>query len=331
MKTYIIPGTDIETSRIAYGTGYLGGSWDNLPLDSRTIRRGVRLIHTAYDQGITLFDLADAYCLGKSDLVFAEALRTSPQLRTKITLQSKCGIRWPVGADSDDIWYMDLSYRHIINSVEGSLRRLGTDYLDILLLHHPDPLMQPAEIAAAFDDLERSGKVRYFGISNHNSYQISLLQRHVRKPLVVNQILVGLSNPDAISEGGSTTLSVSTQSDRPTAAPSGTLEYCMLNGLQIQAYSPLRGLPLHINDQKDLPIATKKLAQILWEIARDRKSHPSAIALAWLLNHPMNIQPVMQSQDADRLIANCTAERIELTRLEWYELWCHAAEARSNR
>ena len=166
----------------------LGGAWNRAPLAAAEIAKAARLVTTAYEQGINLFDHADIYTLGKSEAVFGEVLQQLPELREKIVIQSKCGIRFRDDPRPGDPGRYDFSYQHIMQSVEGTLRRLQTSYLDVLLLHRPDPLVEPEEVARAFDELQRSGKVRYFGVSNHTAGQIALLQKYCNQPLVINRL-----------------------------------------------------------------------------------------------------------------------------------------------
>ena len=216
MNTYKIPHTDLVVSRIAYGCSMFG--WDKLPALTKaaamagfkwvSISDAVRLVSTAYDNGITLFDLADIYAFGNTEVYFGEVLKQSPGLREKIVIQSKCGQRLPDEPYPDEPARVDLSREHIVSSVEGSLKRLDTDHLDILLLHVPDALVEPEEVAQAFEDLKRNGKVRYFGVSNYTPTQIALLKKYVSQPLVANQVHLGLGHPYAITGGMEFTLEV---------------------------------------------------------------------------------------------------------------------------
>ncbi len=164
MKMYRLSTSDLKVSRIGYGCMSIGGSWDDTPLTASVCKAAVHSVKTALDAGINFFDHADIYCNGKSEEAFAELWKDSPQLRQQIYLQTKCGIRFGL-----PLHRFDFSYEHIISSVKGSLRRLQTDYIDVLLLHRPDPLVEPEEVARAFDELSRSGKVRWFGVSNHTA------------------------------------------------------------------------------------------------------------------------------------------------------------------
>jgi predicted oxidoreductase len=324
MNTYKIPNTDLTVSRIGYGCAGLGGHWDKVPVSSDTVSKAVVLIRAAYDHGITLFDHADVYAYGKSEVAFGQVLKQSPGLREKIVIQSKCGIRlgWPFQEPPpNDPHYLDFSYSHILSAVEASLERLHTDYLDILLIHHPDPLMQPEEVARAFDELKRSGKVRYFGVSNHEPVQIELLKRSLHQPLVVNQVSMGLAHSDLIAEGMDTMLHLLGGQVRGRGG--GTLDYCRLNHIQVQGYSPLRGEVLKPSANPTLEVQCT--AQRLTELAREKNVTPSAIALAWLLHHPAGIIPVVGSTDPEHLIENYLADEITLGQAEWYSLFALAS------
>lgn len=307
IRTYTIPQTDLEVSRIACGCAYLI-DWTRAALSADAVSTVARVVNTAYDCGITLFDLADVYGLSKAETAFGQVLKQSPGLREKIVIQSKCGVGL---ADDWQPWaplsFFDCSYEHIVNSVEGSLRRLGTDHLDILLLHYPDCLVEPQEVANAFELLEQSGKVRYFGVSNHTVGQIELLKKNVRQRLVVNQINLGLARPNAISDGLSGALE-----------HIGIVDYCRRNDINIQAHSPLRG-----NLMKPPTDATEQLkesAQILRNLAIQKDTTPWVIALAWLLHHPACIIPVVGTTSPKHLIENCQADTVTLNRKEWYKL-----------
>lgn len=325
MKTCRIPNTNLVVSRLAYGWGSLGGSWDTQDLPSNVLDMAVRLVRTAYEHGITLFDHADIYTFGKSETAFGHVLRQSPGLRQKIVIQSKCGMHISLPLmepPSDDPHRVNFECEHIVNSVEGSLRRLDTDYLDILLLHRPDALVEPEEVARAFDELHGSGKVRYFGVSNHTAPQIELLKRYVRQPLVVNQLDLSLANPGLVTEG----LDVNRQEGRRLMSgytgTAGLLDYCRLHDIQVQAYSPVRGLTSAAQEARP---AIRQAAQMLADLARKKGTASSAIALAWVMRHPAGIVPVTGTGQPQHLAENCDADRITLTRQEWYALLIAAA------
>lgn len=325
LTTYTIPNTDLSVSRIGYGATSLVG-WDRNPVNREEIATASTLVHTAAEQGITLFDHADLYGFGKSEAVFGEVLKQSPGLRENIVIQSKCGQVFPPGFQWGSPIEVNLSPEHIVSAVEGSLTRLGTDYLDILLLHAVDALAKPQEIAQAFDSLHRSGKVRYFGVSNYNADQIALLKKDVAQPLVVNQIHISLAHPDAITDGMAFTLQLargeSGEREGPGAVRGGTLDYCRLNDIQVQAWSPMRGV---LNPPADAPEPIRRVAPLLGEIAARRQTTAPVVALAWLLNHSAGIVPIIGGSKPEYIVENCGADELQLSRAEWYELFAAAA------
>jgi len=328
MKTYTIPHTDLVVSRIGYGCAQLA-NWDTQPLSNAEISQASRIIHAAYECGITLFDHADLYAFGKSESVFGAVLKQSPELRDKIVVQSKCGQRFPTGWKAGDPIQVDLSRQHILSAVEGSLQRLSTDRLDILLLHAADALMEPEEVARAFDDLSRSGKVRYFGVSNHNAAQIQLLKKAVTVPLIVNQIRLGISHLYPLMDGMEVSLQLNkgVDIDGAYSGLSGgeTLDYCRLHDIQVQAWSPLRGLSDPSTYERP---ELRRAAKILAELAKAKDATPSAVALAWLLRHPAGIVPIVGSANPAHVIENCEADRVSFSREEWYRLFSAATELR---
>jgi predicted oxidoreductase len=304
LQTCRIPHSDLEVSRIAYGCMHLSSAWDNEPITASEISTTFKAVEAALEQGITFFDHADIYARGKSELLFGEALRQLPDLRSRIVLQSKCGIRF---ADDPHLGVparYDFSREHILHSVEGILRRLGTDYLDILLLHRPDPLAEPAEVASAFDELQRSGKVRHFGVSNHSASQISLLRKYVDQPLVINQIELSLLHHHPISE-----TILNNQSGVAYTGATGTLDYCREHDILVQAWSPLAGGRL-----------SGPAAALAAQLGQAKGVTTEAVLLAWLLKHPVPIQPIIGTTRPDRLAGSCQADTIDLTREEWYSL-----------
>jgi len=306
MKTYTIPHTELVVSRLAYGCAMIGVDSNNPDFIAQTIAN----IRAASEQGITLFDTADVYARGKSELALGQVLKSSPSLRHRLVIQTKCGVGEGGGIDN--------SRAHITTAVEGSLKRLGMDHLDILLLHWPDSLVQPQEVAQAFEDLHRTGKVRCFGVSNHSPYQIELLRKDVRQPLVINQIQLGLAHwytAASPSKGATTHGSEGVVS----------LDYCRMNDIQVQAYSPLKaesvGKPPNLlNPAADAPPEVRKAAEALQEVAHAHDASPAAIMLAWLLQHPAGIVPIIGATKIEHVIDNCAADRIELSRAEWYSL-----------
>jgi predicted oxidoreductase len=328
-----IPRTDLEVSRLAYGCADLVG-WTRDSLSGDDTAKAERAIRVAVESGITLYDLADLYGFGKAEEAFGKVLQRSPGLRQKIVIQSKCGQVFPEGwRDFTDPIRVDSSREHIVNSVEKILKRLGTDYLDILLLHAPDALAQPEDIARALDEVHASGKARYFGVSNYAAPQIALLQRYVRQHLVVNQIPIGLASSYPIADSLDFTLQVSRTQQETNVGPGptlttrstgvGTLDYCRLHDIQVQAYSPM---PRELVNPPAAPTpAVKHAIEVLQTVARNRNAAPSAVALAWLLRHPAGILPIIGSTNPDHIIENCTATGVTLTHDEWYRLFAAAA------
>ncbi|MCB9135045.1 MAG: aldo/keto reductase [Anaerolineales bacterium] len=320
MNLYPLANTDLKVSRLAYGCMKLGGNWTPAPAADEEKHHAAHLIETALEQGINFFDHADIYTRGKSESVFGEILTASPGLRETIILQSKCGIRFPDDPTPGVPARYDFSYAHILLSVDNILARLQTEYLDILLLHRPDPLMEPEEVAHAFDELHASGKVRHFGVSNHTAGQIALLQKYLNQPLVANQVELNLLHSGLISEG-----ILANQRDVPHTAAMGTLDYCRLHGIMIQAWAPVAGGSL-IDPRPDADTdvqrdpAAQRAAALIARLAAEKSTTREAIALAWLLRHPAGIQPIIGTTNRDRLIASCAADTVALSREEWYAL-----------
>ena len=314
MKHYRIANTDLDVSRIAYGTWHLGGSWDKTPVTDDIKTRANTLITTALEQGINHIDLADIYTMGKSDEVVGYALAQNPGLREKLVLQEKAGII--VGADPDygPPSRFDYSFEHLTQTVARSLKRLGTDYVDILAFHRPDPLVDLEEVARAAEHLHKEGMVRYFGVSNHSPMQIELLRKHLDMPLVVNQLELNLVHHFLISRG-----ILVNQTAAQFTNTEETLEYCRLHDITIQAWSPVAGGQL-FNPSADAPETVKKTAELIAELSKEKNTTKEAIALAWLLRHPAGIQPIIGTQTPARIGDSVKADEVELSRKEWYSL-----------
>ncbi len=267
------------------------------------------LINTALDCGINFFDHADIYGKGKSEEIFSEALSMSPSLREKIILQSKCAIRPGM---------YDYSKEHILSSVDGILKRLKTDYLDILLLHRPDTLMEPEEVSEAFEKLYNEGKVRNFGVSNHNSMQIELLNKYLKNKITINQLQFSIMHTGIIDSGLNVNMKNSPSIDRD----SSILEYCRLNDITIQAWSPYQYgfFEGTFIDNPKFPELNKKLK----ELAEKYNVSSTAIATAWILRHPAKIQTIVGTTNENRLKDICTASNVVLSRQEWYDIYLAA-------
>ncbi|MFH9672926.1 aldo/keto reductase family oxidoreductase [Streptomyces sp. NPDC017405] len=304
--------TDIRTHRLVLGCMGLGGDWDTRPYTSEDVDRAGTVVEAALAAGITAFDHADIYRYGKAEAVFGEVLARSPGLRERIVLQSKCGIRLP---DGDRPGLYDLRGASILRRVEESLGRLRTDTLDVLLLHRPDPLADPAEIGGALASLHAQGLVRQFGVSNMSGPQIASLQAHTDVPLVVDQLEMSLARRDWVEAG----VLFNTPAAAGNGFAPGTLEWCAAGGIGLQAWGPLaRG---RFTATTDAPVN-----RLVADLARRKDTTPETILLWWLQRHPAGITPVVGTTRPERIAACADAVRREpdLTHEEWYELWVTA-------
>ena len=310
-----------SSSSLIYGCMMIGGAFDNSPLNPEQIRKGRAAIASAFECGINFFDHADIYCFGKSETIFGQFLKENANLRDEIILQSKCGIYLRDQPEEGLPARFDLSFDHIVEAVDGSLRRLQTGYLDILLLHRPDPLVEPEEVAQAFDLLHRAGKVRSFGVSNHSPAQIELLRAFVDQPIVVNQIEY---NPihTVLHDAA-----IHANMKRPKYGNpgEGTIEYCRLHGIALQAWGSLaRGVLTGMPPAPDTEVRVRETASLIERIARERNVSREAIVIAWILRHPAGIRPVVGTTNPDRLSACCQGAEVELSRIEWYQIYSAA-------
>lgn len=302
MKNLIIGDTNLEVSEVGLGCMRITELQDK-----KEVRN---LIDTAMDQGIDFFDHADIYDGGHAEEVFGEVVE--PAMRQNMIIQSKCGII-PGKA-------YDFSKEHILRSVEESLKRLRTDHLDILLLHRPDTLMEPEEVAEAFELLEKSGKVRYFGVSNQNSMQIELLNKYCGNRIKINQLQFSIAHCDIVDSG----LNVNVHSEAGANRDGSILEYCRLKDITIQAWSPFQyGMfeGVFLNNEK-----FPKLNKLVDELAEKYQVTNNAIAVAWILRHPARIQPIVGTTNKNRLTDICKASEVKLTREEWYALYMAAGK-----
>ncbi|NLI89128.1 MAG: aldo/keto reductase family oxidoreductase [Epulopiscium sp.] len=264
------------------------------------------LIRTAIDEGINFFDHADIYGGGKSETIFSNTIKHTPSLREDMLIQTKCGIRKG---------FFDFSKEHIVKSVDQSLKRLGTDYIDVLLLHRPDTLIEPEEVADAFEELYQSGKVRHFGVSNQNPMQMELLSKFTKQKLIANQLQFSIMHSGMIDCGINVNMLVDAGIDRDGSI----LDYCRLNDITIQAWSPFQygffeGVFL---DNDKFP----ELNKVIDRIAKEQGVTNSAIATAWIMRHPANIQPIVGTTNPNRLKDICQASNVSLSREEWYEIY----------
>jgi predicted oxidoreductase len=307
MKTQTIHNTSLVVTRIAFGCM-------RLPAASGDALRALR---AALDEGINFFDHANVYQRGQAEETFSVLWTESPGLRQKIILQSKCGIRFAGDTDPAAPKRYDFSYQHIIESVNGSLNRLKTDHLDILLLHRPDPLVEPEEVARAFSELKAAGKVRYFGVSNHTGPQIELLKTAVREPLVVNQLEISVLHPTLVNAG------VIFNQDKPfePVRGEGALEYCRTHRITVQPWSPLSRGVASGKPAEDSDGRIARTREVVQAIASGHGVGPEAVLIAWLLRHPARLQPIIGTMNPERIKTCCQADRMELTREEWWRLF----------
>lgn len=267
-------------------------------------------IHTSMELGVNFFDHADIYGGGKSEEIFGEAMKGDSSLRREdMIIQSKCGIRNGC---------YDLSKDYILDSVDNILKRLQMDYLDILLLHRPDALIEPEEVAEAFDLLEKSGKVRSFGVSNHKPMQIELLKKYAKQPLVINQLQFSIPVSNMVANGMEVNMETPGSADRDGSV----LDYCRLNDITIQAWSPFQ-----MPDWKGCFLGAAdypELNQKVDELAQKYQVSGTTIATAWILRHPAGMQVIAGTTSEERLKEIVQACSINLTREEWYELYLAA-------
>lgn len=297
MRTIKLGTSNLDVPVIAVGC---------MRINSLAKKEAESFVRTALDAGANFFDHADIYGSGACEEIFADAIHMNDDVREKIILQSKCGIRKGM---------FDFSKEHILESVDHILKRLKTDYLDILLLHRPDTLVEPEEVAEAFDQLESSGKVRHFGVSNQHPMQIQLLKKFVKQPIVANQLQLSITNATMISSG----FNVNMENEAAVNRDGGILDYCRLNDITIQPWSPFQygffeGVFL---DNDKFPELNLKID----ELAAKYDVNNTTIAMAWLLRHPARMQPVTGTMNEGRLIDCCKAGDINLTRQEWYDIF----------
>ncbi len=289
--------TGIQATRIALGC---------MRMSDLEGKQAEEVVGTALDLGINFFDHADIYGGGLSELRFRDAIKHLNVNRDKMIIQSKCGIREG---------YFDFSKEYILSSVDGILERLGTEYLDFLILHRPDVLVEPEEVAEAFTKLRAEGKVKHFGVSNQNRFQMELLQSYLDEPLAVKQLQLSPAHTPMFDAG----LNVNMLNKASIEHDDGIVDYCRLKRVTIQAWSPFqidlsRGLFVNHPDYKELNETIAKLA-------KNYNVSSEAIVIAWILRHPAQIQAIVGSMNPSRLKAIDKANDIALTREEWYDIY----------
>lgn len=300
MRTIKLGTSNLDVPVVAVGC---------MRINALDAKEAERFVHAALDEGANFFDHADIYGRGRCEEIFAEAVGMNPRVREQLILQSKCGIR-------DGMF--DFSKEHILEAVDGSLKRLRTDYLDVLLLHRPDALVEPEEVAEAFDELERQGKVRHFGVSNQHPHQMELLKRYVRQPLVANQLQLSITNAHMISSG----VHVNMLDDDAIDRDGHVLDYCRLHDITIQPWSPFQfgffeGVFLGHEKFPELNAAID-------EVAERHAVSNTTVSVAWLLRHPARMQAVIGTMNEGRMRECCAAADVHLTREEWYRIYLAA-------
>lgn len=297
MKTIQLGTSSLQVPVVAVGC---------MRINSLSRSEAERFVKTSMELGANFFDHADIYGGGTCEEIFAEALPMNASTRETVILQSKCGIRTGM---------FDFSKEHILNATDGILKRLKTEYLDILLLHRPDALVEPEEVAEAFDILESSGKVRHFGVSNLKPMQIDLLKKFVKQPIVANQLQLSITNATMISNG----VNVNMENEAAVDRDGSVLDYCRLHDITVQPWSPFQygffeGVFL---DNDKFPVLNAKIN----EVAAKHGVTNTTIAIAWLLRHPAKMQPVTGTMNTGRLADCCAAADVTLSREDWYEIF----------
>ncbi len=290
-------GDLFDASAISLGCMRMGG------LDEKRVDA---IIDTALENGVNFFDHADIYGGGNAERVFGEYLKRHNGQREKMMIQTKCAL----GGGQ-----FDFSKEHILKSVDGSLSRLGTDYIDVLLLHRPDTLMEPEEVAEAFDILESSGKVKCFGVSNQNMMQMELLKTAVKQPLIINQLQFSVTEAGLVTSG----MNVNMKNSESVMHDGSFLEYSRIKNITIQAWSPFQYGFFKGNfvDNDEFPELNEKLS----EIAEKYDLTKTGVAAAWILRHPANMQLIAGTMNPEHLREICRASDVKISRLEWYEIY----------
>ena len=306
MKTLDLGKIGLNVSEISLGC---------MRMADISYEKAEKSVCTSIETGINFFDHADIYGRGKSEEIFGKIIKKNNIKRESIFIQTKCGIKVCDYPDGSYKTHFDFSKEHIINSANESLRRLNTDYIDVFLLHRPDTLMEPEEVASAFDILHKEGKVKYFGVSNQNPAQMELLQKYVDQKLIANQLQFSIMHSGIIDNG----INVNLKNERASDRDGSILEYCRLKDITIQAWSPFQygffeGVFLNNDKFRDLNIIINKIAQ-------KYGVSDTAIATAWILRHPAKIQVIVGTMNSNRISDISTASNITLSREEWYDIY----------
>jgi len=304
MQTIPLGVSSLSSSRLAYGCWRVAGTWNPAEVTAESRAAGRRAIIAAYEAGYTLFDNADIYCRGEAERILGAVLKEVPDMRQRVLIATKGGIRPGDDPQPGAPPRYDFSAAHIVSACEQSLQRLGIETIDLYMLHRPDFLADPEEVARAFSQLRMAGKVRWFGLSNFRPTLVSALQAACPMPLIVHQVEISLAHLDAFTDG--------------------TLDQCLMQRLTPMAWSPLAAGLLGDGARQLLPsqeaYRPQRLLPVLDGIAKSRGASRLAVALAWLLKHPARIQPIVGSTNPERIREAVKATSLELTREEWYSL-----------
>jgi len=304
MQTISLGASSLSSSKLAYGCWRVAGTWSPAEVTAESRAAGRRAILAAYEAGYTLFDNADIYCRGEAERILGAVLKEVPDMRRRVLIATKGGIRPGDDPQPGTPPRYDFSAAHIVSACEQSLQRLGIETIDLYMLHRPDFLADPEEVARAFSQLRMAGKVRWFGVSNFRPTLVSALQAACPMPLVVHQVEISLAHLDAFNDG--------------------ILDQCLMQRLTPMAWSPLAAGLLGDGASQLLPSQTayrpQRLLPALDGIAKARGASRLAVALAWLLKHPARIQPIVGSTNPERIREAVKATSLELTREEWYSL-----------
>jgi len=316
MEKITIPHTTLSGSKLILGCMGLGGGWDAGTVLTKAHEKEARdFVEAGLELGANFYDHANIYAHGRAEEVFGRILKERPGLRDQLILQSKVGIRWK-DTPKDTPQRFDFSRQNILEATEAILKRLGTDHLEILLLHRPDPLWDAQEVAEAVALLKAQGKVRYFGVSNQNRFQMEYLQSMLPDPLVANQLQLSLLHSGFAEVG----ISFNQHAPQYPDGWEGTVEYCRMHQVTMQAWSPIdRGVLT--GDLTGQPENVKATAALVKKLAQQHSTTPEAIQLAWLLKHPAGIVPVLGTSKPERLRACAKALDVTLSREEWYSLF----------
>ncbi len=301
-----------DASRLVYGCMGLGGGWSTSPYTRADVKHTHDVIETALENGITIFDHADIYTFGKAEQVFGDVLEQRPELRDRMLIQSKCGIRL---ADEKGPKRYDFSSQWIEQSVEGILQRLRIEQLDVLLLHRPDPLMDVDEVGNSLNGLVQQGKVAHIGVSNMHSGQMEWLQSRLEHPLVANQIEMSLLRTDWLEEGMTTGSALANDN----SFDSHLFSYCHRHNIQLQAWGSLAQGKVTSAARAAEP-HEKRAAEAVEVLAAEYQTSPEAIALAWLNRLPIGVQPIIGTTNLSRIKACAQASTVTLSREHWYYL-----------